>query len=211
MKASARLALVGAIVGGVWLAALWWRLDLENARVERGAKTPPAATASAANVAWPAVPAPPPPDAADRAVTRSAAVAPADARVTSRASPDDALRKEMAQNAYAGLGGAIVDELVAHGLAQSDAERTVRRFFDGSASCFFEALRSEADARSIAYDSLLDALDAERHDADGAPLAALIDLTAVTVRAAPCGLTVAEQAGITPSMIAAAARDAVQR
>jgi hypothetical protein len=210
VKAPVLLALIGAVAGGASLAALW-RFDLASAGVEIAAAEPPAVRAPASSAASPAGSAPPPAvNDPRRAVPSRGAAAPINAATAPRAPTAEALLEEVARRAYARVGGAIVDELVAHGLAQSDAERAVRRLFDGSARCLFDALRSEAQATSVAYDSLLDALDAELHDADGAPLAALIGLTAVQARAAPCGLTVAEQAGIPPSVMTAAAR-AVQR
>lgn len=128
----------------------------------------------------------------------------------SHADADAALRSKMADETHSRLGGALVDEIVARGLARSDAERVVRRFVVDSVDCLLRALRSEADAQSVAYDSILDALEAELYDADGPLLTAVIDMQAVQTRAAPCGLTAAEQAGISPAVMVEAAR-ALQR
>jgi hypothetical protein len=116
-----------------------------------------------------------------------------------------------AEESYARLGGFFVDHLVARGLARPDGERVVRRFVDDSVDCLFDALRLEADAQAVDYESVLDAMEANLHATDGPLLAGLLDMAAVAQRVTPCSLAVAQQAGLDPSVFAEAARAAFRR
>jgi hypothetical protein len=121
------------------------------------------------------------------------------------------LRARAAEVSYAQIGGVLVDHLVARGVARADGERIVRRFFEDNMVCLFEALRLEADAQSVAHDSVLDALDAQLYDTDGPLLGGLIDMAAVANRVAPCAFTAAQQAGIEPAALPETTRAAIVR
>jgi hypothetical protein len=121
------------------------------------------------------------------------------------------LRAEAAEQSYESLGDVLVDHLVARGLAPSDAERVVRRLMNDSVGCLFDALRVEADAQSVDYDSVLDALQANLHATDGPMLAGLLDMAPVVQRVGSCNLTVAQQAGLEPAAVAEATRAAISR
>jgi hypothetical protein len=121
------------------------------------------------------------------------------------------LLAQVAERSYTGSGGVFVDHLVARGLARTDAERVVQQFFNNAVGCLFRALRAEADAQSVAYDSLLDAIEVDLYDADGPLLGALIDMRAVANRVAPCSYSAAQQAGLGPSVLEEAARAALRR
>jgi len=118
------------------------------------------------------------------------------------------LLERVAETSYARAGGAFVDYFVARGLARSDSERIVRDALTAGTHCLFDALRFEAEAQSVSFGSLLDALEAEIYDADGPPLGALIDMNALQARQAPCVTTVLQQAGIPVSDLEQAVRAA---
>lgn len=198
-----KLALLGACVTVALLAALWWPREESGAAVEPPASAPEVVGESPVPIALPR--------AADSA--RAPVAVPSSMslpRTDTRAS-DAELRRQMVEQSYARLGSVLVDELVARGLARVDGERVVRRLFDDNAHCLFDALRLEADAQSVAYDTVLDAIQADLHETDGPLLGAVIDMAAVQSRATPCGLTAAQQAGIGPAVMEEAARAAVRR
>jgi hypothetical protein len=111
------------------------------------------------------------------------------------------LRGRVAEGTYARFGDVLVDHLVARGLSQPDGELVVRRFFEDNARCLFDAVRAEADAQSVPYESVLDAFEAELYDADGPLLGGLIDLRAVQDRVVPCALAAMQQAGFEESAL----------
>jgi hypothetical protein len=196
-----KLALLGGSLAAAVLMAFWWQRDSGAMRVE------------------PVVPL----DVKRTAVTqvespRPVAVSPATALVSAApqaelgARPSEAeLRARAAEVSYAQIGGVLVDHLVARGVARADGELIVRRFFADNMVCLFDALRLEADAQSVAYDSVLDALEAQLHDTDGPLLGGVIDLAAVGNRVAPCAFTAAQQAGIEPAALPETTRAALIR
>ena len=124
---------------------------------------------------------------------------------------DAELRAQAVEESYARVGSVLVDHLVARGLAQADGERVVRRFLEDNLLCLFDALRIEADIQSVAYDSVLDAIEADLYDTDGPLLGAVIDMRPVENRVMPCALTAAQQAGLEPSAFSEATRAAIIR
>ena len=96
-------------------------------------------------------------------------------------------------------------------MRKPDGERIVRRFLEDSLRCLFDALRVEADGQSVAYDFVLDAIEADLYDTDGPLLGAVIDMRPVENRVMPCALTTAQQAGIEPSAFSEATRAAIIR
>ena len=110
--------------------------------------------------------------------------------------PIASLRHAAAERFYRDAGDELVDDLVAHGLARSDAEITVRGLADAYVSCYFEALRAEADAQSVSFFALLDAVQAAVYDADGPLIGGLIEEERLNARVVPCALDAMQQAGI---------------
>jgi len=200
---AAKLALPGGVAAVVaLLVVLWAQRDGGNVGYDGGApidairatvvavELPGLSAGASATVASPPQPRPLP--AAGRATEAE-------------------LQAQLAAASNARIGGLLVEHLVEHGLALSDAELVVHRFFDDGATCFFDALRAEAAAQSVDYDSVLDAIEAELYDSDGPLLPAVIDLRAVVDRVAPCSLRAAQQAGLEPAALEEAARAAIRR
>lgn len=191
------LASLGGFVAAALLATLWWQRDDGAASVEAAAARQETVVTSVTAAASP------PPGAA----VPTLAGARADA--TALREGEAELRARAAEQAHARIGEVLVDYLAARGLARADGEPVVRRFLDDNVRCFFDALRLEADAQSAAYDSVLDAVEAELYKTDGPLLGAVIDLRAVQSRLEPCALTAAQQAGIEPAALPEATRAAI--
>jgi hypothetical protein len=187
------------VAAAVLLAALWSLHDDEH-HVQLAGSELAAASLTAAGAS---------PLAADSLPTMVAL--PASPQPTGVRASEAELLAQVAERSYTDSGGVFVDHLVARGLARTDSERVVEQFFNDAVACLFSALRSEADAQSVAYDSLLDAIEVDLHDADGPLLGALIDMRAVANRVAPCSYTAAQQAGLGPSVLEEAARAALRR
>jgi hypothetical protein len=196
-----KLALFAGFAAAALAAALWWqRDDLARRALQAGPQADAALT-------MPGAAAPVTPSAASRA--QAAAIPPAEAAMMR---PTDAeLHAQAVEESYARVGGVLVEHVVANGLAQADGERIVRRFLQDSLRCLFDALRIEADSQSVAYDSVLDAIEADLYDTDGPLLGAVIDMRLVENRVMPCALTAAQQAGIEPSAFSEATRAAIIR
>jgi hypothetical protein len=198
-----KLALLGGSLAAAVLAAFWWQRDGGVVRVQ-----PVAGSHDVTRTAVTLVES-----------SRPAAVSPAPAVVPapSRAEPagtrpsEVELRARAAEVSYARIGGVLVDHLVARGVARADGELIVRRFFEDNVVCLFDALRLEADAQSVAYSSVLDALEAGLYDTDGPLLAGLIDMGAVANRVTPCAFTAAQQAGIESGALPETTRAAIMR
>lgn len=107
----------------------------------------------------------------------------------------------MAVVAYEQQGGRFVDYLVSQGLARADSENVIRGAFRDAAVCSLDAFRAEAKAQSVPFDTVLYALEATLHNADGPNIRALIDLEAVSRREAPCVWNVVQEAGIAPTVV----------
>lgn len=137
-----------------------------------------------------------------------AVVTPAAAQPTVPVTGEIELFERIDEESYAKGGGIFVDHLVKRGLARSDAERIVRESIRESTACLRDALRLEAEAQFVDYDTVLNAIESALEDADGPFLWSVIDLTAVQARAAPCVLTVTQRAGISPSLFQEVARPA---
>ena len=104
--------------------------------------------------------------------------------------------REMAATAYREQGSRYVAYLVASGLAPADAERLVERGFRDAAECSFDAMRAEAEAESVPFDTVLYALEAMFYNGDGPLLRGVIDMEAVNVRGMPCMFAVLQEVGI---------------
>jgi hypothetical protein len=197
-----KLAFLGVVVAAALFSALLWQLDDGPTREERAAVQPDESRAAATAI-----------ESASRTVplTTAAAPLPRAAEPAGTRSTEAELRARAAEESYARMGDVFVDYLVTRGLARVDADRVVRRFFDDSQRCLFDALRVEADAQAVAYDSVLDAIEADLHQTDGPLLGAVIDMRAVQNRVMPCSLTAAQQAGIEPSALPEATRAAILR
>jgi hypothetical protein len=198
-----KLALLAGSAAAALLAAFWWQRDDSAMRAMRAAAQLDAARAAVAAVEHPSPGAPAPAQAARSARSQ--------AEATGLRATDAELRARAVEESYARIGGVFVDHLVVGGLAQADGERVVRRFFEDNLSCLFDALSIEADIQSVAYDSVLDAIEADLYDTDAPLLGALIDMRPVQNRVAPCALTAAQQAGIEPSAFSEATRAAIIR
>ena len=196
---AAKLASLGGFAAAALLATLWW--------YRNDGATPAAPTTVQRDTAPTAITAVEslPPAAAAPATAESPA-----APIAMRPGEAD-LRTRAAEESYTRIGSALVDYLVERGLARADSEPVVRRFLEDATGCLFDALRVEADAQAVAYDSILDALEAELYDTDGPLLAALIDMRAVLDRVAPCALAAAQQAGIEPAALPETTRAAIIR
>ena len=191
------LASLGGLVAAALLATLWWQRDDGAARVEVAAERQQTALTPVSTVASPS------PDGA------GPTLAGAREGATGLRNGEDELLARAAEQAHARIGEVLVDYLATRGLARADSEPVVRRFFDDNVSCFFDALRLEADAQSADYDSVLDAVEAELYKTDGPLLGAVIDLRAVQNRLEPCALTAAQRAGIEPAALPEATRAAI--
>jgi fermentation-respiration switch protein FrsA (DUF1100 family) len=200
---ASKLALLAGSVAAALLAVLWWQHDGPATRAMRAAAQPDAARTAVATVESPS------PGAASP--TQAATPAPPRAEATGMRATDAELRARAVEESYVRIGSVFVDHLVARGLAQADGERVVRRFFEDNLRCLFDALRIEADIQSVAYDSVLDAIEADLYDTDGPLLGALLDMRAVENRVVPCALTAAQQAGIEPSALTEETRAAIIR
>ena len=201
MRAGRLASLGGAAAAVALLAVAWWQRDGGDAVADRAVELD-AVSATVAAVELPGA-----------AAGAFATVAPPAPRLAPKAgrATEAELQAQLADASQARIGAVFIEHLVARGLAQSDADRVVRRFFAESAACFFDALRLEAAAQSVAYDPVLDAIEAELYDSDGPLLPAVIEMRAVVERVAPCSLTAAQQAGLSPSVLVEAARAALRR
>ena len=108
----------------------------------------------------------------------------------------DELKREMTTSAYREQGGLYVDYLVSNGLARADAERLIGRGFRDAVECSFEAMRAEAEAEGVPFDTVLYAVEAMLHQGDGPLLRGVIDMDAVRTRELPCLLNVLQEVGI---------------
>lgn len=194
-----RTALTGGLAAAALLAAFLWQRD--DAATPAMQAAVPRETASAAGA---------PLEVRGR-ITTPPARSPAPAEPGGARATEADLRARAREESYALIGGALIDHLVERGLAPADGERVVRRFFADEVRCLFDALRVEADAQSVSYDSVLDGLEAGLYDTDGPLLAAVIDLRGVQDRVMPCALTAAQQAGIESSAFSEATRAALVR
>jgi hypothetical protein len=155
----------------------------------------PAGTRIDAGVAVPE--APPSPDAAERATEQ--------------------LMREMATSTYREQGGLYVDYLVSNGLAGADAERLVERGFRDAVGCSFDAMRAQAEAEDVPFDTVLFAVAAMLHQGDGPLLRGVIDMDAVRINELPCLLNVLQEVGIPAHVVqeiqraAAKSKDATRR
>jgi len=192
------LALLGGLVAAIVLAAVLKQRD-DAARPQRAAVQP--------GVASPDLP---PIQSAPGAAAAATRAAPAPLPTGARAGEAE-LRERAGEDSYARVDDVLIEHLVSRGLARPDGERVVRRFLDENVGCLFDALRVEAGAQAVAYDSVLDALEADLYDSDGPWLAALVDMRAAQARAAPCALAAAEQAGIEPAAFSETTRAAIIR
>jgi hypothetical protein len=197
---AAKLASLGGLLAAALIATVWLQHD--------DGATPGQRPAEQTNVARDAVAAV---ESIAPAAAPTAAAAARPSEPTGMRRSEAELRAQATQASYARVGSALVDYLVERGLARVDGEPVVRRFLEDSTSCLFDALRVEAGAQSVAYDSVLDALEAELYDTDGPLLGALLDMRAVVNRIAPCAQTAAQQAGIEPAALPETTRAAIIR
>jgi hypothetical protein len=116
----------------------------------------------------------------------------------SSSSSSAALAQALARRAYDGFGSRLVSYLAKQGLSRADAEPIVAALMRSTVSCVLDALREQSFEQRVDFDQVLNALEAEVYDADGPPVSALIDTTALDQRAAPCSMTALSQAGIPP-------------
>jgi hypothetical protein len=145
------------------------------------------------------------------ALEQAATAAPLTADSTGLRLTEGELRTKAAEESYARIGSVFIEHLVEQGLARRDGDAIVRRFFDENVRCLFDALRVQADAQSVAYDWVLDAIEANLYETDGPLLGAVIDMRAVENRVAPCALNAAQQAGIEPLALSETTRAAIVR
>lgn len=124
------------------------------------------------------------------------AAAAADTDALAAPDPVAALREALAGRLYSASGAKLVEDLVAGGLAPSDAEAIVRKALDDYASCYIDALEEQAVEEGVSVDDVLYALQATLAEADGPLIAALIDPQAVQARAMPCALAASQEAGL---------------
>lgn len=153
----------------------------------------PSPTTSARTV--PDGPSRPSPSAAE---TRAASAA--QSRDARKARAVDDLAADLAAVGYEQQGARFVDYLVSRGLSAADAENVIRTALRDGATCSLDAMRAQAEAESVSFDTVLYALDSMLNNGDGPFLRALIDLEAVGRREAPCVWDVLQQAGIPPSV-----------
>jgi len=117
---------------------------------------------------------------------------------TARSSPSGTLAQALARRAYDGFGPRLVSYLAKQGLSHADAEPIVAELMRSTVSCVLDALREQSLEQRVDFDEVLTALEAQLYDADGPPVSALIDTTALDQRAAPCSMTALAQAGVPP-------------
>jgi hypothetical protein len=123
------------------------------------------------------------------------------APVTAPPALDDgaaALEQAMAERINARLGPGFVDYLAKQGLARADAESIVALLAREMAGCSFDGMRAQANEQRVAFDDVLNALEAQLYDTDGPPLTALLDMQAVAQREAPCSLAALQRSGVSP-------------
>jgi hypothetical protein len=198
-----KLALLAVSAVAALVAALWLqRDDVAMREMQERAPVVAALTTAASDAPASVSPAPQAP---------VAAAAPPPAVPVAMRATDAELHARAVDESYARVGSALVEHVSASGLAQADGERIVRRFLEDSLRCLFDALRVEAGGQSVAYDSVLDAIEADLYDTDGPLLGAVIDMRPVENRVIPCALTAAQQAGIEPSAFSEATRAAIIR
>jgi hypothetical protein len=180
--------IVAATLLGV-AAALWWLHDDDS---------PPTATPALSAVAQPpieAVPARGGPPAMPSNQPATEALASASA---SSNAPAEELAQALARRVYDTFGSRLVSYLAKQGLSRADAEPIVAELLRSTVSCALDALREQALEQRVDFDQVLNALEAQLYDADGPPVSALIDATALDQRAAPCSMTALSRAGIPP-------------
>jgi hypothetical protein len=200
MSAATKAVLLAVVVAAALLATRAWQRGDGAARTQHAAAGPGIESA--------VIQSPRAAASSSPAASTSAAVEP---EPTALRPGEAELRNRAVDESYARVGDVLVEHLVARGLAHADAEPVIRRFLEDNQRCLFDALRIEADARSVAYDSVLDAMEAELYDTDGPLLGALLDMSAVQARAMPCGLAAAQQAGIEASALGETTRAALAR
>lgn len=96
------------------------------------------------------------------------------------------------------FGAPLAAHLQASGLSKADSERVVATAFREAMECGLQAMRSEAEARGITAEAMLEMLAAWQRDRSAVPQE-LLD--AINAREAPCWLNAAERAGIPPSVV----------
>ena len=107
-------------------------------------------------------------------------------------------------------GGAFVDYLMQRGLSHADSERVVTQSFQEGMVCSLEAIRAEAEARSMSFDALLHALEATVSSSDGPDLSGLIDIDALQARGTQCMLNAVQQAGIPLALLEQVSREVMR-
>lgn len=213
MRASTRVAavLLSAILAGMWLSSRD-ELPVSGTAAARGTDSPgapqaaeplrqrsPMESSTAESIE----------QGIERSARRNAGRSP-ERSVGSTAVPSDDPRapqaddgdhiaelvRTMEESGYARMGETYVDYFVASGLSPSDSERVVRQGIHDASLCSIDAMREEALAQSVPFDTVLYALEAALHDADGPLLTAVLDMQAVRVRETPCLLNVFQEAGL---------------
>ena len=91
----------------------------------------------------------------------------------------DELMREMAATTYREQGSPYVDYLLSNGLARTDAERLIERGFRDAVGCSVAAMRGQAEAEGVPFDTVLYAVAAMFHQGDGPLLRGVIDMDAV--------------------------------
>lgn len=109
-----------------------------------------------------------------------------------------ALAVSMAERWQSLVGRRYVAYLAEQGLARTDAERIVAALALEVADCGLEAMRAQAQAQQVPFDDVLNALEAQLHDADGPPLTAVLDMRAVALEELQCSLSALQRSGISP-------------
>lgn len=153
--------------------------------------------------------APPPATASD---AESAVAVAAPATVPPFPAPDDRaaeLARTIAERMDMNLGPGFVDYLVGQGLARADAEPIVAALTREMLGCGFDAMRAQALIQRVAFDDVLDALEAQFNDADGPPVTALLDMEAVAQREMPCSLAALQRSGVSQPAAAKLVQDAL--
>ncbi len=112
--------------------------------------------------------------------------------------PPEALAQALTRRAHDTFGSRLVSYLAKQGLSRADAEPMVAELMRSTVSCVLDALHEQALEQRVDFDEVLSALEAQLYDADGPPVSALIDATALDQRAAPCSMTALSRAGIPP-------------
>lgn len=214
-----KLLLAGALLAIVGVGVAWYATDASRPGMPSSATAIPETTSDSpsqptheaqaqapsprATGASRPSPATPAPDANSAAPEAAAEAEAAKEAAPETSQPQDArqrateeLMREMVATAYREQGSRYVDYLVSSGLARVDAERLVERGFRDTVECSFDAMRAEAEAESVPFDTVLYAVEAMFYNGDGPLLRGVIDMEAVANREMPCILNVLQEVGI---------------